>query len=177
MIFNHTKIPGAFLVRPQPVADERGFFARTFCVDEFTAQGLDPTIVQRSVSSNKRRGTLRGMHYQVAPHTENKLVSCSHGSIYDVIIDLRRDSPAYRQWLAVPLTADGLDSLFIPAGCAHGFITLEDDCVVRYDISAFYAPQHARGVRFDDPAFGIDWPMAPTVISPRDLAFAPFAED
>lgn len=174
MIFSETKIPGAFLIRPQLRPDERGFFARTYCVQEFAAHGINSRVVQCSVSSNRLRGTLRGMHFQVAPHQENKLVSCSQGSIYDVIIDLRRDSPAYRQWLAVTLTADNLDSLFVPAGCAHGFITLVDDTVVRYDISDFYAPEHARGVRFDDPAFAIEWPIAPAVISPRDLAFAPY---
>jgi len=176
MIFTETKIPGAFLIRPQPVPDERGFFARTFCVDEFAQQGIDPTIVQRSVSSNPRRGTLRGLHFQVAPHTENKLVSCSRGAIYDVVLDLRRESSAYRQWVAVTLTADNLDSLFVPAGCAHGFLTLEDDCVVRYDISAFYAPGSARGVRFDDPAFAIEWPLTPTVVSARDRAFPDYGD-
>jgi dTDP-4-dehydrorhamnose 3,5-epimerase len=116
------------------------------------------------------------MHYQAPPHRENKLVSCSRGSIYDVIVDLRRDSPSYRQWLAVTLTADSFDALFVPAGCAHGFITLEDDSVVRYDISEFHAPDAERGARFDDPAFGIEWPLSPAVISPRDLAFPPFTE-
>lgn len=176
MIFEPTAIPGAFLIKVQPARDMRGYFARTFCVEEFNAHGLDPRMVQGSVSFNKRRGTLRGMHYQVAPHSENKLVSCMHGSIYDVIVDLRRDSPMYLRWLSFTLAADSLDGLFIPAGCAHGFITLEDDCLVRYDISAFYQPAHARGVRYDDPTFAIDWPLAPTVVSPRDLSFPPYGE-
>lgn len=176
MIFEETKIPGAFLIRPERREDERGFFARTFCLREFAERGIDSRVVQRSVSVNLRRGTLRGMHYQAPPHRENKLVSCSRGSIYDVIVDLRRDSPSYRQWLAVTLTADSFDALFVPAGCAHGFITLEDDSVVRYDISEFHAPDAERGARFDDPAFGIEWPLSPAVISPRDLAFPPFTE-
>jgi len=176
MIFEPTRISGAFLIKPQPARDARGYFARTFCVEEFTAHGLDPRIVQSSLSFNEQRGTLRGMHYQPAPHGENKLVSCTRGSIYDVIVDLRRGSPTYLQWLSFTLTASSLDGLFIPAGCAHGFITLEDDCLVRYDISAFYQPQHARGVRYDDPSFAIDWPFPPAVISPRDLAFPPYGE-
>ncbi|MEA2695899.1 MAG: dTDP-4-dehydrorhamnose 3,5-epimerase [Myxococcales bacterium] len=176
MIFTETKIPGAVLIRPQPSEDERGFFARTFCLREFAEHGIDSQVAQRSVSSNRRRGTLRGMHFQAAPHEENKLVFCSRGAIFDVIVDLRRDSPAYRQWLGVTLSADGLESLFVPAGCAHGFLTLADDCHVRYDISAFYVPEAARGLRYDDPAFAIEWPFAPVVISARDLAFPPFEE-
>jgi dTDP-4-dehydrorhamnose 3,5-epimerase len=174
VIFSETKLPGAFLIRPERLEDERGFFARTFCVQEFAAHGIDSRIVQRSVSSNRRRGTLRGIHYQLPPHRENKLVSCSRGAIYDVIVDLRPDSASYRQWLGVTLTADSFDALFVPAGCGHGFITLEAETVVRYDISEFHAPEFARGVRFDDPAFAIEWPMAPAVISERDLAFPPF---
>jgi dTDP-4-dehydrorhamnose 3,5-epimerase len=174
VIFSETKLPGAFLIRPERLEDERGFFARTFCVQEFAAHGIDSRIVQRSVSSNRRRGTLRGIHYQLPPHRENKLVSCSRGAIYDVIVDLRPDSASYRQWLGVTLTADSFDALFVPAGCGHGFMTLEDETVVRYDISEFHAPEFARGVRFDDPAFAIEWPMAPAVISERDLAFPPF---
>lgn len=176
MIFSETKIPGAVLIAPQPIEDERGFFARTYCVDEFRSHGLDPTTTQRSLSFNKRLGTLRGMHFQMAPHAENKVVSCSRGAIYDVIVDLRPGSSSYRQWFAAKLSADGLEALFIPQGCAHGFLTLEHETVVRYDISASYAPESARGLRFDDPAFGIEWPFAPVVVSPRDLAF-PFYAD
>jgi dTDP-4-dehydrorhamnose 3,5-epimerase len=176
MIFGETKISGAFLIQPQRIEDERGFFARTFCVRELAEHGLDPRVVQRSLSSNSRRGTLRGLHFQTPPHEENKLVSCSQGAIYDVIVDLRPSSSSYRQWLAVTLTAQNLDSLFIPAGCAHGFMTLEDETVVRYDISELYAPDAARGIRFDDPAFGIEWPGAPAVVSPRDLAFPRFVD-
>jgi dTDP-4-dehydrorhamnose 3,5-epimerase len=175
MIFSQTAIPGAFLIRPEPIEDDRGFFARTYSIDEFRSHGLDPEVVQRSLSFNRRRGTLRGMHLQLAPHAENKLVSCSQGEIYDVIVDLRRDSPTHRRWIAARLSAVGLEALFIPQGCAHGFITLADDTVVRYDISAPYAPTSARGLRFDDPAFGIEWPFAPVVVNPRDLGFPPYA--
>ena len=176
MIFSDTKILGAFLIRAEPIEDERGFFARTYDSDEFRNRGLDPTIAQRSVSFNRRRGTLRGLHFQAAPHEENKLVWCSRGAIYDVIVDLRPASPTHRQWVAVTLSADGFEALFVPKGCAHGFITLEDETAVRYDISVPYAPASARGLRFDDPAFGVEWPFAPTVISPRDLAFAPYVD-
>jgi len=176
MLFTSTEIPGAFLVKPERIEDERGFFARTWCEREAAAHGLDPRIVQSSLSFNRRRGTLRGLHFQVAPHAENKLVSCSRGSIWDVVVDLRRDSPSYRRWQAFTLTDENLDAVFIPAGCAHGFITLADDSVVRYDISAFYAPAAARGARYDDPAFRITWPLAPIVISPRDLGFPPYAD-
>jgi dTDP-4-dehydrorhamnose 3,5-epimerase len=174
MIFIETEIFGASLLRPQRQEDERGFFARTFCVRELADHAIESRVVQRSVSSNSRRGTLRGMHYQASPHPENKFVSCSQGAIYDVIVDLRAESPSYLRWQAFTLTAENLDVLFIPGGCAHGFITTTDNAVVRYEISEFYVPDAARGIRFDDPAFAITWPLEPTVISPRDLAFPPF---
>lgn len=174
MIFAETKIAGAVLIRAQPVDDERGFFARTYCEEEFTDHGLDPRVVQHSVSYNRRRGTLRGMHFQVPPHAENKLVSCGRGSIYDVVLDLRRESPTYRRWISATLSANGLETLFVPKGCAHGFITLEDDTLVQYKVSELYAPEAARGLRFDDPAFAIEWPLAPVVISPRDLGYLPY---
>lgn len=176
MIFSDTKVAGAMLISPQRIEDERGFFARTYCVDEFRRHGLDPSTVQRSLSFNERRGTLRGMHFQVAPHQENKVVSCSRGAIYDVIVDLRPGSASYRQWFAANLSADGFEALFIPRGCAHGFLTLEPETVVRYDISTSYAPESARGLRFDDPAFAIDWPFAPVVVSARDLAFPAYSD-
>jgi dTDP-4-dehydrorhamnose 3,5-epimerase len=176
LIFSESKIRGAYLIRPQRIDDERGFFARTFCVRELAEHGIDARCVQRSLSFNKRRGTLRGVHYQEAPHEENKLVTCTAGAIYDVIVDLRRDSPTFREWATYTLTCENLDTLFVPGGCGHGFMTLADESMVRYDISEFYVPEAARGVRFDDPAFGIDWPFTPTVISPRDLSFAPFRD-
>jgi dTDP-4-dehydrorhamnose 3,5-epimerase len=174
MIFTATSIDGAFVITPERFEDERGFFARLYCPNELAAQGLDATIVQRSVSYNRRRGTLRGMHYQVAPHEENKIVSCLSGSIWDVILDLRRASPTYRRWFAATLTSEGLEALFVPKGCAHGFITLGDDTRVHYEISEFHHPESARGVRYDDPAFGIEWPLEPIVINVRDLGYPSF---
>jgi dTDP-4-dehydrorhamnose 3,5-epimerase len=172
MKFEQLQIGGAFLLRPELREDDRGFFARTACEREFRDHGISARFVQDSVSYNRRRGTLRGMHLQAPPHEEEKLVSCSQGSIYDVIVDLRPDSPTHCRWFAATLTATGLEALFIPKGCAHGFITLIDDSVVRYSISEFYAPGSTRGFRFDDPAFGIQWPLPPEVISPRDLEYA-----
>jgi dTDP-4-dehydrorhamnose 3,5-epimerase len=168
MIFAATAVEGAFLIQPERFEDERGFFARTYCVRELRENGLDSQVVQRSVSYNRKRGTLRGMHYQIAPHEETKLVSCSRGEIHDVIVDLRPDSPSYRRWTAASLSADNGHILYIPRGCAHGFITLTDDAIVDYQISDFHHPESARGVRYDDPAFGIKWPFEPTVINVRD---------
>lgn len=176
MIFSPTEVEGAFIVRPQPHEDERGFFARTFCLDEFKKHGLDPQIVQRSISYNRRRGTLRGMHFQVAPHEENKLISCIRGSIYDVIVDLRRGSTSHRRWVAVTLAAGRLETLYVPKGCAHGFITLEDETVVEYQMSEFHHPASGRGFRFDDPTFQIEWPLAPLLINERDRGYGPYAD-
>ena len=168
-----TKIPiaGAFVVDLEPVTDERGFFARSFCRREFAAQSLNPELVQCNVSLNRRRGTLRGMHWQMAPHEEAKLVRCIRGSLHDVIVDLRHGSPTFRQHTAVQLTAENRHMLYVPEGCAHGFLTLEDDTEVLYQMSAPYAPESARGVRYDDPAFGIRWPAEVTVISERDRSY------
>jgi dTDP-4-dehydrorhamnose 3,5-epimerase len=174
MIFTPTTLEGVVLIAPQRIEDERGFFARLYCQRELAERGLDPTVVQRSVSYNKRRGTLRGMHYQVAPHEENKLVSCLSGAIYDVVVDLRRDSVTRGRWFGAPLTAEGMEAVFIPKGCAHGFITLADDTRVSYEISEFHHPESARGVRYDDPAFGIVWPLKPVVIAARDRNYPSF---
>jgi dTDP-4-dehydrorhamnose 3,5-epimerase len=174
MKFLPTDVAGALLIEPERHEDERGFFARTFCVDELARHGLDPKVVQRSISHNRKRGTLRGMHLQAAPHEENKIVSCIRGEIYDVVLDLRPASPSYRRWVGALLTADNHQLLFIPKGCAHGFITLTDDATVHYEISEFHHPESARGVRYDDPAFGIVWPLTPVVVHRRDLAFEPY---
>jgi dTDP-4-dehydrorhamnose 3,5-epimerase len=174
MTFEETSIAGAFVIRPEPVSDERGFFARTYSHEEFRRRGLDPVFVLQGLSHNRKCGTLRGMHLQLPPHAENKLVACNRGAIYDVVLDLRPDSPSYRRWFGADLTARGLESMFIPKGCAHGFITLEDETVVHYDISAAHTPELARGYRYDDPAFQIVWPMAPVVVSKRDLAYPLF---
>jgi dTDP-4-dehydrorhamnose 3,5-epimerase len=176
MIFETTDIEGASLIRPERHEDERGFFARTYCVRELAEHGLDPQVVQRSVSYNRRRGTLRGMHFQIAPHEETKLVSCSRGEIYDVILDLRPDSASYRRWYAATLTAENGHLLYVPKGCAHGFITLTDDVIVDYQISDFHHPESARGVRYDDPTFKIAWPFPPVVVNVRDLAFPRYVD-
>jgi dTDP-4-dehydrorhamnose 3,5-epimerase len=174
LIFEETELSGAFVIRPERREDDRGFFARTYCVRELKAAGLDPEIVQRSVSYNRVRGTLRGMHFQAPPHDENKIVSCIRGAIYDVIVDLRPESKTHRAWLGVTLEAEEGTALFVPKGFAHGFLTLADETAVSYDISTFYVPESARGLRFDDPAFAIEWPFVPSVVSQRDLAYSPF---
>jgi dTDP-4-dehydrorhamnose 3,5-epimerase len=171
MIFTESPLPGALLVDLTPIADERGFFARTYCAQEFAAQGLATELQQCSVSYNLRKGTLRGLHYQRAPHEEHKLVRCTAGAIFDVIVDIRPKSAHYRRWYGTELTAQNRRSLFIPPGFAHGFITLSDETEVYYMISVPYAPEHAQGFRWSDPAFGILWPLAPSVISPRDAAY------
>ncbi len=175
MIFSDTAVAGATLIRPERLDDERGFFARTYCVRELREHNVDPQVVQRSISYNRVRGTLRGMHFQNAPYEENKFVSCSRGSIHDVVLDLRPDSATYRTWVAITLTSQGFETLFVPKGCAHGFMTLSDDTIVQYDISDFFHPESSRGIRFDDPTFAIEWPMDPVVISARDLALPPYA--
>jgi dTDP-4-dehydrorhamnose 3,5-epimerase len=174
MIFTATTLNGAFLIEPERRQDERGFFARTWCEREFAAAGLQTEWVQCNISFNRQRGTLRGMHYQAAPYEEAKLVRCTMGAIYDVIIDLRADSPTFRQWLAVELTADNRHMLFIPQGFAHGFQTLTDETEVFYQMSQFYAPEYARGVRWDDSAFKIAWPADKRIISERDQSFPDF---
>ena len=174
MIFRETPLPGAFVIDIEPAADHRGFFARTWCADEFSAHGLAPEITQCSVSFNRAVGTLRGMHYQSAPHDETKLVSCRAGALYDVMIDLRLDSPNYCQWFGVELSADNHRMLYIPAGLAHGFLTLQPDTEVFYQISGRFVPEAARGVRWNDPRFGIIWPHPPQIIADRDANYPDF---
>jgi len=171
MYFTETKLKGAYTIELKLIEDDRGFFARTFCVQEFEAQGLNPRIVQCNVSYNKQKGTLRGMHYQAAPHAEAKLVQCIRGAIFDVMIDLRPESATFKQWLGVELTADNRRMLYIPEGFAHGFQTLEDETEVFYQMSQFYAPQSAQGLRWDDPAFQIEWPADKRIISSKDLSY------
>lgn len=174
--FTELTIGGVFVIDVEPHPDERGFFARISCNDEFRAHGLDPQIVQSSISYNSKRGTLRGMHYQAAPYEETKFVRCTAGAIYDVVVDLRRSSETYRRWTAVELTAANRRTLYVPRGVAHGFITLTDDAEVLYQMGVGYVADAARGVRWDDAAFGIEWPMEPLVISERDRAFASYRE-
>lgn len=175
MKFTESDIPGAWLIEPEPIRDSRGAFARVFCEKEFAARGLEIRYPQHSVSQNVTRGTLRGLHYQEAPHAEIKVVSCIRGAIFDVCVDLRPDSPTFRQWRAVELSADNRRLFYIPAGCAHGFQTLTDDAEAHYLISEFYAPEAARGVRYDDPAFAVTWPLPVSVISDKDRAWPDFA--
>ena len=174
MKFIETKLKGTYIIELEPMEDERGFFARSFCQKEFKKHGLNPRIVQCNISFNKKRGTLRGMHYQVSPYEEAKLVSCIRGAIYDVIIDLRQDSPTYCQWFAVELTEENYKMLYIPKGFAHGFQTLEDNTVVFYQMSEFYYPECARGVRWDDSTFEIEWPLSEQVMSKKDLSYPDF---
>jgi dTDP-4-dehydrorhamnose 3,5-epimerase len=169
--FTPTALAGVVVVDIEPIEDERGFFARSFCREEFSAHGLAPDLVQCSVSWNRRKGTLRGMHYQIAPHEEAKLVRCTQGAIYDVVLDLRKESPTRHRWVGVELTAANRRALYIAPGCAHGFQTLADDSEVFYQMSAFYHAASARGVRFDDPAFAIAWPLPNPIVSERDRGF------
>ena len=168
MIFAETKLKGAFIVEPERLEDERGFFARTWCQREFEAHSLNTRWVQCDISFNRKKVTLRGMHYQAAPYKEAKLVRCTMGAIYDVIVDLRPESPTFKQHIAVVLTAQNHKMLYVPEGFAHGFLTLEDNTEVFYQMSEFYVPGYSRGIRWNDPAFGIQWPADVQVISERD---------
>ena len=175
MIFNETKLKGAYIIELEPLEDDRGFFARMFCREEFEKHGLNSLVAQCNISQNRKKGTLRGMHYQVAPHAEAKLVTCLAGSIYDVILDLRADSITYCQWVAVELSARPRRSLiYIPEGFAHGFQTLEDYTEIFYQMSHAHVPEAARGVRWNDPAFAIDWPDGPRTLSERDNNYPDF---
>jgi dTDP-4-dehydrorhamnose 3,5-epimerase len=175
VIFEETKLPGAFVIDVERREDERGFFGRTFCVDEFSQHGLETGLVQANVSWNPRQGTLRGMHFQRAPHAEVKIVRATRGAVHDVIIDLRPDSPTYTQWIGVDLTAENRRALYVPEGFAHGFQTLVPDCEVHYLVTEVYTPEAEGGVRWDDPAFGIEWPdPANAFLSPKDAAWPDF---
>ena len=174
VIFRETSLAGAFVIEPEKREDERGFFARTFCREEFAMRGLNTEVVQCNVSFNKRKGTLRGMHYQVPPFAEAKLIRCTAGAIFDVIIDLRESSETFRRHFAVELCASTGRMLYIPEGFAHGFQTLLDDTEVFYQMSQAYAPQCARGVRWNDPAFGIEWPLAERTMHERDRNYPDF---
>lgn len=168
MIFTETRLKGAYIIDIEKREDHRGFFARGWCQQEFDVHGLVSRVVQTNISFNRRKGTLRGMHYQVAPFAETKLVRCTRGAIWDAIIDLRPDWPTYKQWLGVELTAENHKMLYVPEGFAHGFITLEDNAEVTYQVSQFYTPSCERGVRWNDPAFGIVWPVKVEAISDKD---------
>ena len=178
MRFSELELRGAFVIEFERIEDERGFFARTFCRREFRERGLETEIVQANTAFNRRKGTLRGMHYQAAPHEEAKLVRCTRGAVYDVIVDLRRDSPSFTRWAAVELTAASDAMLYVPPGFAHGYQTLDDDTETSYLMSAFYEPGAGRGVRWDDPAFGIEWPdVVERTLNERDRTWPDFSPD
>jgi dTDP-4-dehydrorhamnose 3,5-epimerase len=168
MIVTETKLKGAYLIDLERISDERGFFARRWCAREFALHGLNPTVVQVNIGHSTKRGTVRGMHFQVAPNAEVKLVYCSRGALYDVIIDLREGSPTRGQWFSVELTAENGRMLYVPEGFAHGYQTLEDETDLVYQTSQFYVKESATGVRFNDPAFGIVWPLPVSIISRGD---------
>lgn len=172
MLFTETPLKGAYLIDVEQKSDDRGFFGRSWCKQEFETHGLNPALVQCNISFNKMRGTLRGMHYQSAPYEEAKLVRCTMGAIYDVIIDLRPRSNTFMQWLGVQLTADNHRALYISEGFAHGFQTLVHNSEILYQMSEFYHPEAARGLRWDDPAFGIEWPIDTLIISDKDKNYS-----
>ena len=176
MIFSETKLKGAFIVDLKPFEDERGFFARAWCQREFEEHGLSPDVRQVNLSYNIHKGTLRGMHYQIEPYGEAKMVRAIRGAIYDVIIDLRPDSPTYKEWIGVELSAQNHRLLYVPENFGHGFQTLTDDVEVLYQVSQFYTPGAERGIRYDDPTFAIDWPLAVSIISDKDRTWADFQE-
>ena len=174
MLFTQTQLKGAFIVELEQRQDTRGFFARTFCAKEFSVHGLKPTVAQCNVSFNFKKGTLRGMHYQIAPATETKLIRCTQGAIYDVIIDMRPDSPTYLSHLGVELTAENRRALYVPEMFAHGYQALTDAAEVVYQVGEFYTPGYERGLRYNDPTFGIDWPLLVSEISQKDAAWPMF---
>jgi dTDP-4-dehydrorhamnose 3,5-epimerase len=174
MIFLETRLKGAFIIEPERREDERGYFARTWCKQEAEAHRLKPTWVQCNTSFNLKRGTLRGMHYQTAPHVESKLIRCTRGAIYDVIIDLRPASPSFKRWISIELSAQNSKMIYVPEGFAHGFLTLADHTEVFYQMSEFYVAEYASGVRWNDTAFGVLWPENVEVISQRDNQYPDF---
>ena len=176
MVFKETSLAGAYVVELEKRRDPRGFFARAWCAKEFGAKGLASEMVQANVSANIKKGTLRGMHYQIAPCAEAKLVRCIRGAIYDVMVDLRQNSPTYKRWMGVELTADNSSMVYIPEYFAHGYLTLEDNSEVMYFVSEFYAPESERGLRYDDPAIGIVWPRKIEVVSEKDSSWPCLAQ-
>ena len=168
MTFTETKLKGAFIININRLEDERGFFGRSFCINEFKSYGLSTNIVQSNISQNKKKATIRGLHMQKAPFEESKLVRCTRGSIYDVIVDMRGQSATFKQWIGVELTADNHQMIYVPEGFAHGYLTLEDDTEITYQVTQFYDAASEVAFRWDDPAFNIVWPLQPVIISARD---------
>jgi dTDP-4-dehydrorhamnose 3,5-epimerase len=177
MQFTETGLEGAWIVDVEPMSDDRGFFGRTWCAKEFAEHGMVADMAQCNVSYNHRKGTLRGLHYQVPPAAEAKFVRCTAGAVHDVIVDVRPGSGTYLQWVGVDLTAENRRALYVPPMFAHGYLTLTDGAEVIYQVSEFYTPGAERGARYDDPAFGIDWPVAIEVLSEKDAGWAPFEAD
>ena len=175
MKFQETKIAGSYVIDIRRIEDQRGFFARTWCKNEFAEHGLSSDITQTNMALSVSAGTLRGMHFQRSPHSEVKIVSCSAGAVFDVVLDLRPESPTYCQWFGLELNAENFRMLYIPTGCAHGYQTIRDNTVLNYATSAAYAPNHATGVRFDDPTFAIEWPLQVNVISEADVSWPDFS--
>jgi dTDP-4-dehydrorhamnose 3,5-epimerase len=171
VVFRKTKLEGVFLIALEQIADERGFFARSWCAREFEEHGLGTSFVQENVGFNARKGTLRGLHFQDPPHAEAKLVRCTRGAVWDLALDLRPQSPTFCQWIAAELSADNRTMLHIAEGCAHGYLSLTDGAEIRYLTSQFYAPESARGVRYDDPAFAIEWPATIELVSQQDSSW------
>lgn len=176
MKFQETELEGAYIIELEKMKDDRGFFARTFCQKELQDHSLAPNVAQANVSFNTHAGTLRGMHYQMSPYEETKLVRCTRGALYDVIVDLRPDSSTYKRWIGVELTATNYKMLYVPANFGHGFITLEDDTEATYFVSEFYTPGSERGLRWNDPQFDIKWPHSVDVISEKDADWPDFVE-
>jgi dTDP-4-dehydrorhamnose 3,5-epimerase len=174
MIFTNGSLEGAYIIDLQKHGDSRGFFARTYCQREFAEHGLATDMVQTNMSFSAEQGTLRGLHYQLPPHEEAKLMRCTQGAVYDVTVDVRPDSPTFMQWMGVELTAENRRIVYVPEGCAHGFLTLIDDTEVSYQVSAFYTPGVERGIRFNDPAFAIEWPTELRVVSDKDRSWPDF---
>ena len=175
MKFQTTKIPGVAVIDLEPLADERGFFARSWCAHEFAAQGLTTNVAQTSLAFTAQAGTVRGLHYQASPHAEEKLVRCVRGAAYVVVADLRPESPTHREWIGVELSAENRRMLYVPRHCAQGYQTLVNDTELLYQMSEFYVPESARGVAYDDPAFGIIWPLPVSMISPKDQSWKLYA--
>lgn len=176
MIFDPTPLDGVVVVRPEPRSDERGSFARTWCAREFAAAGLSTRIAQANAATTTHRGTLRGMHYQLPPAAEAKLVTCTRGAVHDVVVDLRPESPTFGEHVGVEISADNGLAVYVPELCAHGYLSLTDDVEVRYQVSEFYAPAQERGFRWDDPRFAIEWPIEPVVVSDKDRAWSPYED-
>ena len=178
MKFQETKVKGAFVIEPEPFEDDRGYFNRAFCAREFEQAGLLTNIVQANMAGSRDKGTLRGMHYQVSPYEETKIFRCIKGAVFDVVLDVRPDSPSYGEWYGVELTPENRKMLYVPGGCAHGYLTLKDNTEVYYLVSEYYQPDAERGIRWNDPRFNIEWPLTENLtLSDKDKAWPDYSEE